>query len=67
MLTITDVINLLNGRVSEIPLGDWGISSPDSKFMGTAWGPPEFGWPQMGPMLAPWTLLSGIYPDVFVW
>ena len=33
---------------------------PDSKFMRPAWGPPGTCRPQMGPMLAPWTLLSGI-------
>ena len=27
--------------------------------MGPTWGPPGFCRPQMGPMLAPWTLLSG--------
>ena len=30
-----------------------------AKFMGPTWGPPGFCRPQMGPMLAPWTLLSG--------
>ena len=30
-----------------------------AKFVGPTWGPPESCWPQMGPMLAPWTLLSG--------
>ena len=29
------------------------------KFMGPIWGPPGSCRPQMGPMLAPWTLLSG--------
>ena len=29
------------------------------KFMGPTWGPPGSCWPQLGPMLAPWTLLSG--------
>ena len=28
-------------------------------FMGPTWGPPGSCRPQMGPMLAPWTLLSG--------
>ena len=27
--------------------------------MGPTWGPTTSRWPQMGPMLAPWTLLSG--------
>ena len=31
-----------------------------SKFMGPTWGPPGSFRPQMGPMLAPWTLLSGM-------
>ena len=30
-----------------------------AKFMGPTWGPPGSCWPQMGPMLAPLTLLSG--------
>ena len=31
-----------------------------AKFMGLPWGPPGSCRTQMGPMLAPWTLLSGI-------
>ena len=30
-----------------------------AKFVGPTWGPPGSCQPQMGPMLAPWTLLSG--------
>ena len=30
-----------------------------AKFMGPTWGPPGSSRPQMGPMFAPWTLLSG--------
>ena len=30
--------------------------------MGPTWGPPGSCWPQMGPMLAPLTLLSGKFP-----
>ena len=33
-----------------------------AKFMGPKWGPPGSCRPQMGPMLAPWTLLSGTLP-----
>ena len=33
-----------------------------ARFMGQTWGPPGSCRPQMGPMLAPWTLLSGIPP-----
>ena len=31
-----------------------------AKFMGPTWCPPGSCRPQMGPMLSPWTLLSGI-------
>ena len=31
-----------------------------AKFMGPIWGPPGSCRPQMGPMFAPWTLLSGV-------
>ena len=31
------------------------------KFMGPTWGPPGSCRPQMGPILATWTLLSGMY------
>ena len=37
------------------------VSSPIpqiAKFLGPTWGPPGSCRPQMGPMLAPWTLLS---------
>ena len=33
-----------------------------ARFMGPTWGPPGSCWPQMGPMLAPWTSLSGYTP-----
>ena len=36
------------------------ILSQKTKFMRPTWGPPGSCWPQMGPMLAPWTLLSGM-------
>ena len=35
-------------------------TSQIAKFMGPTWGPPGSCRPQMGPMLAPWTLLSGV-------
>ena len=34
---------------------------PDSKFTGTTWGPPGSCRPQVGPMWAPWTLLSDLF------
>ena len=35
-------------------------SSQMAKFMGPTWGTPGSCRPQMGPMLAPWTLLTGL-------
>ena len=35
-------------------------TSQIARFIGPTWGPPGSCRPQMGPMLAPWTLLSGI-------
>ena len=38
---------------------DVHVKSPQiAKFMGPTWGPPGSCRPQMGPMFAPWTLLS---------
>ena len=36
-----------------------------AKFMGPTWGPPGSSQPQMGPMLAPWTLLLGYACQLF--
>ena len=36
------------------------ITSQIAKFMGPTWGRPGSCRPQMGPMLVPWTLLSGL-------
>ena len=38
----------------------WWTTSQITRFMGPTWDPPGSCQPQMGPMLAPWTLLSGI-------
>ena len=37
------------------------IRTQIAKFKGPTWGPPGSCRPQMGPTLAPWTLLSGYY------
>ena len=37
-----------------------------AKFMGPTWGPPGSCRPQMGPMLAPWTLLSGQLSELYL-
>ena len=38
-----------------------------AKFMGPTWGPPGSCRPQMGPMLAPWILLSGWFRRIDIW
>ena len=43
------------------PARTLSASTQIAKFMGPTWGPPGSCRPQMGPMLAPWTLLSGKY------
>ena len=47
------------------------VTSQITKFMGPTWGPAGSCRPQMGPMLAPWVLLSGMacgWPvPSFVW
>ena len=40
--------------------GNLIITSQIAKFMGPTWAPPGPYRPQMSPMLAPWTLLSGM-------
>ena len=37
-------------------LGKFALVTQIAKFMGPTWGPPGSCRPQMGPMLAPWTL-----------
>ena len=39
----------------------WDGATQIARFMGTTWGPPGSCRPQIGPMLASWTLLSGKY------
>ena len=40
--------------------------SQKTKFMGPTWGPSGSCRPQMGPMLTPWTLLSGVSYQVTI-
>ena len=35
------------------------LATQIAKFMGPTWVQPGSCWPQMGPMMAPWALLSG--------
>ena len=44
----------------------WGPTQI-TKFMGPTWGPPGSCRSQMGPMLAPWTLLSGKVCGIHTW
>ena len=48
-----------------VPVGpiDNKSTSQIAKFMGPTWGPPGSCRPQVGPMLAPWSLLSGFGSD----
>ena len=41
-------------------VGPMNLAIRIAKFMGPTWGSPGSCRPQMGPMLAPWTLLSGL-------
>ena len=53
--------------VMEIPIPVKSIdieTAQIAKFVGPTWGPPGSCWPQMGPILAPWTLLSGRAPGL---
>ena len=52
---------LILASSSELRRRDYnGKTSQITKFMGPTWAPPGSCRPQMGPMLAPWTWLSGI-------
>ena len=46
---------------------DYVVISQIAKFMGPTWGSPGTCRPQMGPMLAPWTLLSGMSYHQMSW
>ena len=44
---------------SDLPTHYSNWQAQIAKFLGPTWGPPGSCRPQVGPMLAPWTLLSG--------
>ena len=54
-------------KISHNPRNVLKGQSQISRFMGPTWGPPGSCWPQMGPMLAPWTLLSGVLSSDNFW
>ena len=47
------------------PKHSWVISPQRARFMGPTWGPPGDDRTQVGPMLTPWTLLSGTTWSIF--
>ena len=59
-LIFFQISNLKLNIITMIIINDNGKPSQIAKFMVPTWGPPGSCQPQMGPMLAPWTLLSGI-------
>ena len=44
---------------SDGPMSNYFMEPPIARFMGPTWGPSGADKTQVGPMLAPWTLLSG--------
>ena len=65
IITIKRKPSMIRASVMQWPLKlvEWAMPftvSQIAKFMGPTWGPPGSCRPQMGPMLAPWTLLSGV-------
>ena len=54
---INELYELTGWVVISLPL----LTSQIAKFMGPTRGPPGSCRPQMGPMLAPWTLLLGMF------
>ena len=51
----------LSWESTEVMFSISSVPSQIAKFTGTTWGPPGSCRPQMGPMLATWTLLSGLW------
>ena len=49
---------LLRFRFTRASIVRW-LTTQIAKYMGPTWGPPRYCRPQMDPMLAPWTVLSG--------
>ena len=54
-----------NARIKYLNLIKHNKASQIAKVMGPTWGPPGSCRPRMGPMLAPWTLLSGIIVGMY--
>ena len=57
----TQLLRVIASRsTGDDPLPDSVITSLIARFMGSTWDPPEADRTQVGPMVAPWTLLSGL-------
>ena len=59
LLVLEPVMSDLDGLVQDCS-NSIANTSQIAKFMGLTWGPHGACRPQMGPMLAPWTLLLGM-------
>ena len=58
------IIFMWYNKIHSIQICSWSRTSQIAKFMGPTWGPPGSCRPQMGPMLAPRTLLSGMHQSL---
>ena len=57
--TMTDCFPHNNDQAFNIAIFASEVIRQSTQFMGLTWGPPGSCRPQMGPIVAPWTLLSG--------
>ena len=57
--------SLVNGAISTVD-SHWQEAYQITRFMGPTWGTPGSCRPQMGPMMAPWILLSGLLWAAFI-
>ena len=58
-IKVGSIIFVLCGRSSLTKKVRYVMSTQIARFMWPTWGPPGSCRPQVGPLLAPWTLLSG--------
>ena len=67
-ISYSDPKTTLYWRLSSVPGNARAAStSLRARFMGPTWGPSGADRTQVGPMLAPWTLLSGMIPACMTW
>ena len=60
--THINIYHIVIMLIPYFPFASFNVSNSSqiARSLGPIWGPPGSCWPQMGPMLAPWTLLSGV-------